>query len=62
MTGAISTAVNFSIHALFAAASEYDIPFIFRPRGAVPGVLKVNEHQGAWSALTLTAANVESRK
>ncbi|MEX0644619.1 MAG: SRPBCC family protein [Parvularculaceae bacterium] len=35
---------------VFAAACGCDIPAVFKAQGAIPGVLKVDKHQGAWSA------------
>ncbi|MEQ1929403.1 MAG: SRPBCC family protein [Parvularculaceae bacterium] len=55
MPSPIPTSATLEIDAplsqVFEAACGFDIPFIIRSRGIVPGVLKVEEHKGRWSAV-----------
>lgn len=49
----ITTATALTIKApgprVFEAACGFDIPAVIKRHGMIPGVLKVDEHQGAWS-------------
>lgn len=53
MAQAIRTATALTVEApisvVFGAACGYDIPAVIKKRGVLPGVLKVENHQGAWS-------------
>jgi hypothetical protein len=54
MATPITTATVLTIRApierVFDAACGFDIPAVIKRHGMLPGVLKVDEHQGAWSA------------
>jgi hypothetical protein len=50
ITISVAERVEAAAAAVFAAACDSDLPAIIKPRGALPGVLKVEGHAAPWSA------------
>jgi hypothetical protein len=50
ITAASAIDIAAPIGVVFDVARGSDLPAIFRPRGAFPGIMKVDEHRGPWSA------------